>query len=65
MDDLLDVEARRDANVANLCRAFVAPPRGGEGAELPAPFADLLARLAAKAGQGAADHARGPQLAVA
>jgi hypothetical protein len=43
MDELSDIEARREANAENLRRAF-GPPVGGE----PPAFAALLERLAAK-----------------
>lgn len=45
MDEFGDIEGRRDANTANLRRAFGAPVRGE-----PPAFAVLLQRLAAKAG---------------
>lgn len=48
MDELGDIDARSQANAANLRRAFGAPV-GGE----PPAFAALLQRLAAKAGSGA------------
>ena len=49
MDELSVIEARRDANLANLRRAFAAPAER----ELPVTFASLLSKLSQGRGVGA------------
>lgn len=48
MDELSNIEARRDVNVANLRRAFQPVDPSTDSGDPTCRFADLLGRLAAR-----------------